>query len=133
MEKLRLLLFTSIVSILLSCSTTKSSIQNGSNENELSKSNINFTYSLGEFVQTIDLEKLCNPVRLHVIFSVDSSGRLYDSDFKPSTFTIKECNPDTVYINTMKINFENQMPNWKPTLLNDSIKMVRYSIPVTFD
>ena len=121
------------MSLLLSCSTTKSSVQNESNINELNKSNIDFSYSLAKFVESIELEKLCYPVRLHVIFAVDSAGKLYDSDFKPSIFTEKECNPDTAYINTMKINFENQMPYWKPAVLNDSIKMVRCSIPVTFD
>jgi hypothetical protein len=94
---------------------------------------LTYSVSLGKFVETVDLNKLCNPLKLYVMFSLDSTGKVYDSDFKPTMLSDKNCIPDTVYMNTMKIKFENQMPLWKTKVLNDSIKMVRLSIPVTFN
>ena len=131
---LRLLLIISVLGLLTSCSTTKkSTVVKESGSDSLSNANIDFSVSLGKYVQTVDLNKLCNPVRLYVMFSVDSTGKISDSEFKPTVLSDKNCIPDSVYMNNMKIQFENQMPLWKPKVFNDSIKIVRYSIPVTFN
>lgn len=131
---MRFLIFIPVLGLLTSCATTKQSgkVQEYDSDS-LSRTNIDFSVSLGRFVETIDLNKLCHPVRLYVIFSVGNTGKIYDSDFKPTMFSDKNCIPDTVYMNEMKMKFENQMPLWKLEVLNDSIKAIRCSIPVTFD
>jgi len=131
---LRLLFIISVLGLLTSCSNAKqSSAANESDSDSLNNTNIDFSVSLGKFVQTVDLKKLCYPTRLYVIFSLDSTGKVYDSDFKPTILSDKNCIPDTVYMNTIKVKFENQMPRWKSKVLSDSIKMTRLSIPVTFN
>jgi len=131
---LRLLFIILVLELLSSCSTTRqSSVVNEYDSDSFNNTNIDLSVSLGKFVETVDLNKLCNPLKLYVMFSLDSTGKVYDSDFKPTMLSDKNCIPDTVYMNTMKIKFENQMPLWKTKVLNDSIKMVRLSIPVTFN
>lgn len=131
---MRFLLIISVLGLLTSCSTTKkSTTAYESDSDSLSNTDTDFSVSLVKFIETVDLDKLCYPVKLYVIFSVDSTGKIYDSDFNPTILADENCKPDTVYINTMKTKFENQMPLWQPKVLNDSTKMVRYSIPVTFN
>lgn len=130
---MRLALVIPLFSFLLSCVSTKDSVNKGMDTLEPNNSSHYFFYSLSGFVQTLKTGKLCSPVRLFIIFSVDSTGKVYDSDFKPSVLSDADCEPDSAYLEKIKLKFESQMPNWKPDAFNDSIRMIRYSIPVTFN
>lgn len=129
---MRLQFIISVLGILASCSTAKQKTIINISDND-SRININYSESIMSYVNTIDLNKLCDPVKLFVLFSVDSTGRIYDSEFKSTILSDKNCTPDSIYLNSIKIQFENQMPLLKVKPFNDSIEMIRYSIPITFD
>jgi len=76
---LRFLLIISVLELLTSCSTSKhkhSSIVHESDSDSLSNTDTDFSVSLVKFIETVDLDKLCYPVKLYVIFSVDSTGKI---------------------------------------------------------
>lgn len=106
----RLLLIISVLGLLISCSTTKkSTTAYESDSDSLSNTDTDFSVSLLKFIETVDLDKLCYPVKLYVIFSVDSTGKIYDSDFNPTILADENCKPDTVYINTATIPLNTEM------------------------
>jgi hypothetical protein len=111
----------------------KTKYNNESSNDDPNRADINFGSSLGDFMQTIDLSKLCYPVKLYVVFTVDTTGKIIDPDFKPDYITETDCSIDTNYIDSLKKEFENYMPIWKPIVVNDTVKEVRMSIPVTFN
>lgn len=68
---------------------------------------------------------------MYVIFSIDTTGKVSDPDFKFTNVTDDSCYIDSSYIDELKKEFLITMPNWKPNALSDSITQVRYSIPVS--
>ncbi|MEO9802516.1 MAG: hypothetical protein ABJF04_04675 [Reichenbachiella sp.] len=137
MKSLLILLF---ISTLVSCVSTKDqktdpNLTNNNASHSLNKdiSDLTFSTSLSEFIQTMELKKLCNPVKLHVIFSVDTIGKISDPDFRPTQYDQDDCEIDTVYLEKLKVEFEKSMPLWKLTNMSDTTTKARYSIPVTFD
>ncbi len=92
-----------------------------------------FFMSMTEFVHTIELEKLCDPVRIFIGFSVDTAGKISNADFIPCIFENDDCSIDSAYLEKLQVEFETSMPVWKPEINNDSITKTRYIIPVIFD
>lgn len=137
---MKLMLFISLIFGFVSCGILKKETMNISKSNNDSLysnypniTDIRFSTSLSEFVQTIELGKLCNPAKLYVVFTVDTAGKITDPDFMPDYYDQNDCKIDTIYIEMLKVEFEKSMPIWKPTIQNDTITKIRYSIPVTID
>lgn len=137
---MKFVLFILLILGFVSCGLLKNETMNNTkSDNNIQNSNypnstdIRFSTSLSEFVQTIDLGKLCNPVKLYIIFTVDTAGKMSDSDIIPGYFDQNVCKVDSIYIDELKVEFEKSMPIWKPTIKNDTITKIRYSIPVTFE
>lgn len=78
------------------------------------------------------MEKLCNPVRLVILFTVDSIENVSDPDFKTYIHNPTNCKVDSIYIEALKVYFKKEIPHWTPTNRNDTINKVRYSIPAPF-
>ena len=119
-----------VITLIVSCASTKSKdteVNYAYDDDSLG----GLTRNLSEFVQTVQLEQLCYPATLIIMFSVDKSGMVFDSDFKPITLTVENCRPDSNYIKTLKNEFESQMPKWVANE-NDSIFPIRISIPVRY-
>lgn len=137
---MKLILFVLVILGFASCSLIHRKASNDTktkcdslNINYPSSADINFSNSLSEFVQAIDLEKLCNPVRIFIGFSVDTAGKISNVDFIPRIFENSDCSIDSAYLEKLQGEFEKSMPVWKPEMNNDSITKNRYIIPVIFE
>jgi hypothetical protein len=129
---LRIVLYITLLVFFVSCSSTKKgdNKQSASVVSPQEHTDINFNTSLAHFVGTIDDIRICGPMKMFIIFSVDTTGIISDPDFKFSNFLVDNCLVDSSYIDDLKKDFLLQMPNWKPKSLSDSITKVRYTIPV---
>ncbi len=134
------ILFLLLICGFVSCGTLNRKTKNKlkSNNDSLhsdfpNNTDIRYSTSLSEFVQTIELAKLCDPVKLYIIFTIDTTGKITDPDFKIDFYNKDECILDSIYIDKLKVELVKHMPLLKPMVVNDTIKKVRLSIPVTFN
>lgn len=122
------------LALVISCSSSKQSHAVQVSDSDKSyDTNVDLNLSVANYFQTVDLKKLCNPVKLFVMFSVDSTGKIYDTAFKPTILSDNNCVPDSIYMNSMKAQFERQISFSKQVIFNDSTRTARYYIPVTFE
>ncbi|MCB9189400.1 MAG: hypothetical protein H6599_08980 [Flavobacteriales bacterium] len=126
---IRTVIQIALLGLFFSCASRK----NGNNKQSgtLLTPQESFSVSLGHFVEKIDDSRLCSPMKMLVIFSIDTTGTVSDPDFKFSNFMIDSCFIDSSYIDDLKKDFIITIPNWKPNVLSDSLTKVRYSIPIT--
>ncbi len=91
-----------------------------------------FFISLSEFAQTIELDKLCTPIRIYFSFTIDTAGNISNPSILPAIFDNNTCTIDSMYLKNLEEKFLISMPLWKPANFNDSTTEIRYSIPVIF-
>lgn len=129
-KTINIFLLSAIIIALFSCAQNKKIRSN--NDNDYQHMNISsHTLNLSNFVQKVELNKLCDPVKLLMIFTIDKEGFTSDPEFRPLTFRTKDCTPDSLYLESLKILFEKEVPQWDITF-EDTLEKVRLSIPVTF-
>lgn len=91
-----------------------------------------FMLKLADFIQTLDPSKLCEPYRMYVQFSLDSIGKVTDSDFDVDFNEKEGCRIDSTYLKEINEAFEQQMPAWHLVKNGDTLRNVRLRFPVTF-
>ena len=123
------LLLSAIIIALLSCAQNKPIRSN--NDNHYQNKIISHSINLSNFVQKVELNKLCDPVKLLMVFTIDKDGFTSDPEFKPLIFRTTDCTPDSLYLESLKLLFEKEVPQWEITF-EDTLEKVRLSIPVTF-
>jgi len=129
-KTINIFLFSAIIIASFSCAQNKKIRSNNDNAYEhqiVSPHSLN----LSNFVQKVELNKLCDPVKLLMIFTIDREGFTSDPEFKPLILRTKDCTPDSLYLESLKILFEKEVPQWDITL-KDTIEKARISIPVRF-
>jgi|SRR5690554_2447768 len=129
-KTINIFLFLAIIIASFSCAQNKKIRSNNDNAYEhqiVSPHSLN----LSNFVQKVELNKLCDPVKLLMIFTIDREGFTSDPEFKPLILRTKDCTPDSLYLESLKILFEKEVPQWDITL-KDTIEKARISIPVRF-
>jgi len=86
------------------------------------------------FVREIELNKLCDPHTIFVLFTLDTAGVVSNPDFKISKkYPEDDCKPDSLYIEQLKVDFLRTIPRWELVdLKKDTLAKFRLSIPVTF-